>query len=47
MHPDLPVGKNGRDDKELLHWFLKDRRYDVDAAIAKLVKALVSQIDKS
>jgi hypothetical protein len=47
MHPDLPVGKNGRDDEELLHWFLKDRRYDVDAAIAKLVKALVSQIDKS
>ena len=46
MHPDLPVGRNGRDDEELLHWFLKDRKYDVDAAVAKLVKALVSHIDK-
>ena len=42
MHPDLPVGRNGRDDEELLLWFLKDRKYDVDAAVGKLVKALVS-----
>ena len=46
MHPDLPVGRNGRDDEELLLWFLKDRKYDVDAAVGKLVKALVSHTHK-
>jgi len=38
---DLPVGKNGRDDEDLLLWFLRDRSFDVDAAIAKLIEALV------
>ncbi|KAG0553381.1 hypothetical protein KC19_12G007100 [Ceratodon purpureus] len=37
---DLPVGKNGRDDEDLLLWFLRDRNFDVDAAVAKLVEAL-------
>jgi chlorite dismutase len=38
---DLPVGKHGRDDKDLILWFLRDRKFDVDATIAKLIKALV------
>lgn len=45
MHPDLPVGKNGRDDDDLLLWFLKDRKYNVDAAVGKLVKALTWRRD--
>eukprot|EP00897_Mesotaenium_endlicherianum_P007922 jgi/Mesen1/7158/ME000037S06519 len=39
-NPDLPTGTNGRDDEELLFWFLKDRKLDVDAAATKLVKTL-------
>jgi len=38
---DLPIGKNGRDDEDLLLWFLRDRNFDVDAAVAKLIEALV------
>lgn len=38
----LPVGKNGRDDEEMILWFLKDRRFSVDEAIGKLTKAIVS-----
>lgn len=45
MHPDLPVGKNGRDDDDLLLWFLKDRKFDVDAAVGKLVIALTWRRD--
>ncbi|KAH7414988.1 hypothetical protein KP509_14G022200 [Ceratopteris richardii] len=45
LHSDLPVGKNGRDDDELLLWFLKDRKYNVDAAVGKLVKALTWRRD--
>jgi hypothetical protein len=41
---DLPAGKNGRDDEETLLWFLRDRKFDVDATVAKLVKALVIKI---
>eukprot|EP00249_Psilotum_nudum_P019664 c27364_g1_i4 orf=476-1327(-) len=44
-HRDLPVGKNGRDDEELLLWFLKDRKFDVDAAVGKLVKTLIWRRD--
>lgn len=38
---DIPVGKHGRDDEDLILWFLRDRKFDVDATIAKLIKALV------
>lgn len=37
---DLPVGKNGRDDEEMIFWFLKDRRFSVDDAVKKLTKAI-------
>lgn len=38
----LPVGKYGRDDEDMILWFLKDRRFSVDEAIGKLTKAIVS-----
>jgi hypothetical protein len=38
----LPVGKNGRDDEEMILWFLKDRKFSVDEAVSKLTKAIVS-----
>lgn len=37
---DLRVGKNGRDDPALISWFLKDRKLDVEATVAKLTRAL-------
>ncbi|KAG0616232.1 hypothetical protein M758_5G100300 [Ceratodon purpureus] len=37
---DLPVGKNGRDDEDLILWFLRDRKFDIDATVAKLIKTL-------
>ncbi|MQM05787.1 hypothetical protein Taro_038603 [Colocasia esculenta] len=39
-HPDLPVGKNGRDDEDMILWFLKDRRFSVEDAVFKLTKAI-------
>ncbi|KAK1429078.1 hypothetical protein QVD17_11278 [Tagetes erecta] len=36
----LPTGKNGRDDEQLILWFLKDRRFSVEDAISKLTKAI-------
>lgn len=39
----LPTGKNGRDDEELILWFLKDRKFSVDDAIAKLTKTIVGK----
>ncbi|GAB4860668.1 hypothetical protein Ancab_035831 [Ancistrocladus abbreviatus] len=36
----LPVGKNGRDDEEMILWFLRDRKFSVDDAIMKLSKAI-------
>ncbi|XP_076902697.1 CRAL-TRIO domain-containing protein C3H8.02-like [Bidens hawaiensis] len=36
----LPTGKNGRDDEELILWFLKDRKFSIDDAIAKLTKTI-------
>ncbi|EPS59177.1 sec14p-like phosphatidylinositol transfer family protein, partial [Genlisea aurea] len=36
----LPVGKYGRDDEEMILWFLKDRRFSVEEAITKLTKAI-------
>jgi hypothetical protein len=38
----LPVGKNGRDDEDMILWFLKDRKFDVQEAVSKLTKAIVS-----
>ncbi|CAA2934243.1 Hypothetical predicted protein [Olea europaea subsp. europaea] len=39
-HSYLPVGKNGRDDEELILWFLKDRKFSAEEAISKLAKAI-------
>ncbi|XP_030458370.1 phosphatidylinositol transfer protein CSR1 [Syzygium oleosum] len=36
----LPVGKNGRDDEDMIYWFLKDRKFVVEDAVAKLTKAI-------
>ncbi|XP_034673847.1 CRAL-TRIO domain-containing protein C3H8.02 isoform X2 [Vitis riparia] len=38
----LPVGRNGRDDEDMILWFLKDRKFSVEGAVAKLTKAIVS-----
>jgi hypothetical protein len=38
----LPVGRNGRDDEDMILWFLKDRKFDVQEALSKLTKAIVS-----
>lgn len=42
-YQSLPVGKNGRDDEDMILWFLKDRKFSVDDAVAKLSKAIVSR----
>jgi hypothetical protein len=39
-HRSLPVGKDGRDDEDMILWFLKDRKFSVDEAITKLTKAI-------
>ncbi|CAA0826679.1 Sec14p-like phosphatidylinositol transfer family protein [Striga hermonthica] len=39
-HNNLPIGKYGRDDEEMILWFLKDRRFSVDEAVSKLTKAI-------
>ncbi|KAL5723889.1 hypothetical protein ACHQM5_007227 [Ranunculus cassubicifolius] len=36
----LPVGRNGRDDEDMIHWFLKDRKFDVEEAVSKLSRAI-------
>ncbi|XP_038685590.1 phosphatidylinositol transfer protein CSR1-like isoform X2 [Tripterygium wilfordii] len=36
----LPLGKNGRDDEDMIYWFLKDRKFSVEDATAKLAKAI-------
>ena len=38
---ELPVGKNGRDDENMIYWFLKDRSFSVDDAVKRLNKAIV------
>jgi hypothetical protein len=38
----LPVGKNARDDEDMILRFLKDRKFDVEEAASKLTKAIVS-----
>ncbi|KAI0526913.1 hypothetical protein KFK09_002506 [Dendrobium nobile] len=39
-HSSLPVGKNGRDDEDMILWFLKDRKFVVEDAVTKLTKAI-------
>ncbi|XP_020210967.1 CRAL-TRIO domain-containing protein C3H8.02 [Cajanus cajan] len=39
-HHNLPVGPNGRDDEDMILWFLKDRKFSVEDAISKLTKAI-------
>ncbi|KAH6755295.1 Sec14p-like phosphatidylinositol transfer family protein [Perilla frutescens var. hirtella] len=39
-HNSLPVGKNGRDDEEMILWFLKDRKFSVEETASKLTKAI-------
>lgn len=39
-YPSLPVGKNGRDDEDVILWFLKDRKFSVKDAVARLNKAI-------
>ncbi|KAJ1299102.1 hypothetical protein BS78_01G505600 [Paspalum vaginatum] len=39
-HPGLPTGRNGRDDDDMILWFLKDRKFSVDEAVSKLSKAI-------
>ena len=41
-YADLTVGRGGRDDEGLLVWFLKDRKYDVEAAVTKVARFIVS-----
>ncbi|KAF8408276.1 hypothetical protein HHK36_007425 [Tetracentron sinense] len=41
-HSSLPVGKNGRDDEDMILWFLKDRKFSIEDAVTKLTKAIVS-----
>ncbi|KAL9155633.1 hypothetical protein ABFS82_09G017300 [Erythranthe guttata] len=36
----LPLGKYGRDDDQMILWFLKDRKYSVEDAVSKLTKAI-------
>ncbi|KAJ8623078.1 hypothetical protein MRB53_031607 [Persea americana] len=38
--PTLPVGRNGRDDEDMIFWFLKDRKFRVEEAVAKLTQAI-------
>ncbi|GAB2269812.1 hypothetical protein Dimus_004730 [Dionaea muscipula] len=39
-HSSLPIGKNGRDDEDMILWFLKDRKFSVEEAVTKLTKAI-------
>ncbi|XP_058088121.1 phosphatidylinositol/phosphatidylcholine transfer protein SFH6 isoform X4 [Magnolia sinica] len=39
-HPSLPIGRNGRDDEDMILWFLKDRKFQVEDAVSKLTKAI-------
>ncbi|KAL6973193.1 hypothetical protein U1Q18_027373 [Sarracenia purpurea var. burkii] len=37
---NLPVGNCGRDDEDMILWFLKDRKYSVEDTVTKLAKAV-------
>lgn len=41
-HYTLPIGRNGRDDEDMILWFLKDRKFSVQEAVSKLAKTIVS-----
>jgi hypothetical protein len=41
-HGSLPTGPNGRDDRDLILWFLRDRKFDQDKTVEKLATAIVS-----
>ncbi|XP_064977340.1 uncharacterized protein LOC135619346 isoform X5 [Musa acuminata AAA Group] len=45
-HPNLPVGKNGRDDEDMILWFLKDRKFSVEETVMKLTKAITLSFQK-
>ncbi|KAL8091557.1 hypothetical protein AgCh_033979 [Apium graveolens] len=36
----LPIGKGGRDDEDMILWFLKDRKFSVNETVSKLTKAI-------
>ncbi|KAJ3692534.1 hypothetical protein LUZ60_012884 [Juncus effusus] len=38
--PELATGRNGRDDEDMILWFLKDRKFSVEETIPKLTKAI-------
>lgn len=40
-YSSLPLGRNGRDDEEMILWFLKDRKFSVEDTVAKLWRAIV------
>ena len=42
-HYNLPVGRHGRDDEDMILWFLKDRKFDVKESVYKLTRAIVSK----
>ncbi|KAG9449813.1 hypothetical protein H6P81_009778 [Aristolochia fimbriata] len=39
-YPELPVGRNGKNDEDMILWFLKDRKFQVEEAMNKLTKAI-------
>ncbi|XP_031499468.1 uncharacterized protein LOC116263819 [Nymphaea colorata] len=39
-YPMLPLGSYGRDDDEMILWFLKDRKFHIEETISKLTKAI-------
>ncbi|XP_047314392.1 CRAL-TRIO domain-containing protein C3H8.02 [Impatiens glandulifera] len=39
-HYKLPIGRYGRDDEDMILWFLKDRKFSVEEAVSKLAKAI-------
>lgn len=39
-HHNLALGRNGRDDEDMILWYLKDRDFSVEDAVAKLAKAI-------
>lgn len=41
-HHNLRVGMYGKDEEDMILWFLKDRKFSVEDAVSKLAKAIVS-----
>ncbi|KAH0468853.1 hypothetical protein IEQ34_002085 [Dendrobium chrysotoxum] len=40
-HSSVLVRKNGIDDEDMIHWFSMDRKFVVEDAVTKLIKAIV------